>query len=189
MSDVSEILERIQKGESAAAERLLPLVYDELCKLAATYMVREAPGNTLDATALVHEAHVRLVGPDAARWDNQGHFFAAAATAMRRILIERARRKRRIVHGGGRRRQQLHADLVASYQPRCRLPLIRLNCLAQCKGHASFAASDDPGAGLDSSDPAPGRLNRYGLGGGVHRTLVVTAPSIATKNSKLPPEY
>jgi RNA polymerase sigma factor (TIGR02999 family) len=92
MSDVSEILERIQRGEPAAAERLLPLVYDELRELAASYMVREAPGNTLDATALVHEAYMRLVGPDAARWDNQGHFFAAAATAMQRILIECARR-------------------------------------------------------------------------------------------------
>jgi RNA polymerase sigma factor (TIGR02999 family) len=115
MSDVSEILDRIQGGERAAADRLLPLVYDELRKLAAAYMVREAPGNTLDATALVHEAYVRLLGPAAAAsWESRGHFFAAAATAMRRILIERARGKRRNVHGGGRRRLELHADLVAA---------------------------------------------------------------------------
>ena len=87
-------------------------------KLAAVRIAREAPGNTLDATALVHEAYVRLVGSaDAPRWDNRGHFFAAAATAMRRILIERARRKQRIIHGGGRRRQELHPDLVAAPVP------------------------------------------------------------------------
>jgi RNA polymerase sigma factor (TIGR02999 family) len=115
MSGLSEILGRIQKGEPAAAEQLLPLVYDELRKLATSYMVREAPGNTLEATALVHEAYVRLVGRNAAtRWENHGHFFAAAATAMRRILIERARRKRRLLHGGGRQRQELHTDLVAT---------------------------------------------------------------------------
>jgi RNA polymerase sigma factor (TIGR02999 family) len=118
MSGVSEILDRIQKGEPAAAERLLPLVYDELRKLAAAYLLREGPGHTLDATALVHEAYVRLVGPDDdARWENRGHFFAAAATAMRRILVERARRKRRVIHGGGRQRQELHPDLVAAPVP------------------------------------------------------------------------
>jgi RNA polymerase sigma factor (TIGR02999 family) len=118
MSDMSEILERIQKGELAAAERLLPLVYDELRKLAAAYLLREGPGHTLDATALVHEAYVRLVGPDAAaRWENRGHFFAAAATAMRRILIERARHKKRLIHGGGRRSQELRPDLVAAGVP------------------------------------------------------------------------
>jgi RNA polymerase sigma factor (TIGR02999 family) len=118
MSAASEILDRIEKGDPAAAERLLPLVYNELRKLAAAYLVREPSGLTLDATALVHEAYVRLVGPAAAaRWDNAGHFFAAAATSMRRILIERARRKHRIVHGGGRRRQELHPDLVASPVP------------------------------------------------------------------------
>jgi RNA polymerase sigma factor (TIGR02999 family) len=117
MSAVSQILHRIQGGEPAAAEQLLPLVYDELRKLAAAYLVREAPGHTLEATALVHEAYLRLVGPDAAGWDNRGHFFAAAATAMRRILIERARRKRRLLHGGDRKRQELHADLIAAPVP------------------------------------------------------------------------
>src|SRR5882672_8187558 len=98
MSDVTRILSDIAQGDPHAAAQLLPLVYDELRKLAARHMANEAPGHTLDATALVHEAYLRLVGPaDAARWDNRGHFFAAAATAMRRILIERARHKQRIV--------------------------------------------------------------------------------------------
>src|SRR5262249_44171835 len=97
-----------------AAAQLLPLVYEELRKLAAARMMNERADHTLDATALVHEAYLRLVGPaDAIRWANRGHFFAAAATAMRRILIERARRNQRAVHGGGRRREELRTDLVA----------------------------------------------------------------------------
>jgi RNA polymerase sigma factor (TIGR02999 family) len=103
MSNVTRILSAIEQGDRHAAEQLLPLVYDELRKLAAARLAHEAPGNTLDATALVHEAYVRLVRPaDADRWNNRAHFFAAAATAMRRILIERARRKQRHSHGGGR---------------------------------------------------------------------------------------
>jgi RNA polymerase sigma factor (TIGR02999 family) len=118
MKEVTRILSAIDAGDAQAAAQLLPLVYDELRQLAAARMAREAPGNTLDATALVHEAYVRLVGPaDAPRWENRGHFFAAAATAMRRILIERARHKRRIIHGGGRQRQELHPDLVAAPGP------------------------------------------------------------------------
>jgi RNA polymerase sigma factor (TIGR02999 family) len=95
MSDVSQILCDIDKGDSAAAEQLLPLVYEELRRLAARRMSREAPGQTLEPTALVHEAYLRLVRelPDR-RWDSRGHFFAAAAEAMRRILVDRARRKR-----------------------------------------------------------------------------------------------
>ena len=118
MSDVTRILSDVAQGDAHAAAQLLPLVYDELRKLAARHMANEAPGQTLDATALVHEAYLRLVGPaDEARWDNRGHFFAAAATAMRRILIERARRKQRIVHGGDRQRQELHPDLAAAPAP------------------------------------------------------------------------
>jgi RNA polymerase sigma factor (TIGR02999 family) len=123
MNDVSNLLERIRQGEPAAAEGLLPLVYDELRKLAAVRLANEAPGNTLDATALVHEAYLRLVASpqrergEEPRWDSRGHFFAAAATAMRRILIERARRKQRRRHGGGRRRQELRPDLVAAAVP------------------------------------------------------------------------
>ena len=118
MSDVTRILSAIEQGDPTAAEQLLPLVYDELRKLAAARLAREAPGNTLDATALVHEAYVRLVGPaPAGPWDSRGHFFAAAAAAMRRILIDRARHKQRLRHGGGRRRQELRPDLVAAPGP------------------------------------------------------------------------
>jgi RNA polymerase sigma factor (TIGR02999 family) len=118
MSDVTQTLSAIEQGDPSAAEQLLPLVYDELRKLAAATLAHEKPGQTLDATALVHEAYLRLVGQaDEARWDNRGHFFAAAATAMRRILIERARHKQRIIHGGGRKREELHADLVAAPEP------------------------------------------------------------------------
>jgi RNA polymerase sigma factor (TIGR02999 family) len=118
MSDVTRLLEAAASGDRRAAADLLPLVYDELRKLAAIRLAGEAAGNTLDATALVHEAYLRLVGPaDAECWENRGHFFAAAATAMRRILIERARWKQRIVHGGGRQRQELHPDLAAAPAP------------------------------------------------------------------------
>jgi RNA polymerase sigma factor (TIGR02999 family) len=118
MREATRILSAIEQGQPHAAEQLLPLVYDELRQLAAARLAREAPGNTLDATALVHEAYVRLVGPDNTnRWDNRGHFFAAAATAMRRILIERARQKQRLIHGGGRRRQAMDPDLVAAPEP------------------------------------------------------------------------
>ena len=108
MSDVSRILGQIQQGEPSAAERLLPLVYDELRKLAAARLAQEKPGQTLQATALVHEAYLRLVGAGrGSAWDNRGHFFAAAAEAMRRILVEQARRKRRVRHGGGKHRVDL----------------------------------------------------------------------------------
>jgi RNA polymerase sigma factor (TIGR02999 family) len=123
MNDVSELLDRMGQGDPSAAEGLLPLVYGELRKLAAVRLANEAPGNTLDATALVHEAYIRLVAcpqreqGQEPRWDNRGHFFAAAATAMRRILIERARRKQRRIHGGRQRRQELSPDLVAAAVP------------------------------------------------------------------------
>src|SRR5438128_12452847 len=111
MPDVTRLLEAAQAGDRQAAADLPPLVYDELRKLAAARMAAEAPGHTLDATALVHEAYARLVGGGTARdWDGRGHFFAAAAEAMRRILVEVARRKGRARHGGGRRRAE-PADL------------------------------------------------------------------------------
>src|SRR5262249_22063281 len=110
MSDVTHVLSAIEAGDPQAAERLLPLVYDELRKLAAQRLAQEKPGQTLQATALVHEAYLRLVGMDAApHWDGRGHFFAAAAEAMRRILIDQARRKRSHKHGGGLRRLELDA--------------------------------------------------------------------------------
>jgi RNA polymerase sigma factor (TIGR02999 family) len=108
MSDVTQILGQIEDGDGQAAEKLLPLVYDELRKLAAARMAQEASGQTLQATALVHEAYLRLVDTEEARhWDSRGHFFAAAAEAMRRILVENARRKGREKHGGGTRRVAL----------------------------------------------------------------------------------
>src|SRR5262249_7040540 len=98
-------LSAIEQGDPHAAEQLLPLVYSELRKLAAHKMAKEAPGQTLEATALVHEAYLRLVDTEKAQhWDSRGHFFAAAAEAMRRILVEKARRRRRHKHGGGRQR-------------------------------------------------------------------------------------
>ena len=113
MSDVTQILSAIEQGDLHAAERLLPLVYDELRKLATQKLAQEKPGQTLQATALVHEAYVRLVDRETARdWNSRGHFFAAAAEAMRRILIENARRKHADKHGGGRCRIEL-ADAIA----------------------------------------------------------------------------
>src|SRR5262245_32510226 len=108
MSNVTQLLEAAAAGDRAAAADLLPLVYDELRKLAAARLAAERPGHTLDATGLVHEAYLRLVGPAATdRWDGRGHFFAAAAEAMRRILVESARAKGRHRRGGGRARIEL----------------------------------------------------------------------------------
>jgi len=101
MSDVTRILNAIEQGEARAADDLLPLVYDELRLLAARNISQEQPGQTLQATALVHEAYIRLVGDEPASWDNRGHFFSAAAEAMRRILVENARRKKSQKRGGG----------------------------------------------------------------------------------------
>src|SRR5262249_59008428 len=101
MTDVTRILSAIEQGDQHAAEKLLPLVYDELRQLAAQWMAREAPGHTLEATALVHEAYLRLVDATKVQhWNSRGHFFAAAAEAMRRILVENARRKKRRKHRG-----------------------------------------------------------------------------------------
>jgi RNA polymerase sigma factor (TIGR02999 family) len=108
MSEVTRILSAIEQGDPHAAERLLPLVYDELRKLAAQKLAQEQPGQTLEATALVHEAYIRLVDTERAqRWDSRGHFFAAAAEAIRRILVENARRKQALKRGGGRAREAL----------------------------------------------------------------------------------
>ena len=109
---VTELLADIRAGESGAGDELLPLVYDELRKLARARMAREMPGHTLQPTALVHEAYLRLIGPGDIEWDNRGHFFAAAAEAMRRILIDSARRKSRQRHGGELRRTSLRDDSI-----------------------------------------------------------------------------
>jgi RNA polymerase sigma factor (TIGR02999 family) len=175
MNDVSTILDRIQGGEPSAAAELLPLVYDALRKLAAVRLKNEAPGNTLDATALVHEAYIRLVasplGEQGAKphWDNRGHFFAAAAAAMRRILIERARRRRRQVHGGGRKRQELHPDLAAAPEP-----------------DADLLALDAALVKLAQRDPLKGRLVelRYfaGLTGDQAAAVLGISPSSADRH-------
>jgi RNA polymerase sigma factor (TIGR02999 family) len=118
MSDVTQILSQIEDGDSQATERLLPLVYDELRKLAAQKMAQENPGQTLQATALVHEAYVRLVDTDKVQhWNSRGHFFASAAEAMRRILIDRARDKKRLRRGGERQKIDLDEIDIAVNTP------------------------------------------------------------------------
>ena len=118
MTDVTQILSEIEHGDPAAAERLLPLVYEELRKLAAAKLANEKPGQTLQATALVHEAYLRLVDTEKVRaWNSKGHFFAAAAEAMRRILVDNARRKQSIKGGGEHVRVELDDHLVTTGRP------------------------------------------------------------------------
>jgi RNA polymerase sigma factor (TIGR02999 family) len=121
MSEVTRILSGIDRGDPEAAERLLPLVYDELRRLAAQKLAQEKPGQTLQATALVHEAYLRLLGTEDPGWNGRGHFFAAAAEAMRRILVENARRKARLKHGGQLARIPVEALDVAAPEVPCEL--------------------------------------------------------------------
>jgi RNA polymerase sigma factor (TIGR02999 family) len=126
MSDVTRILSQIESGDPTAAEQLLPLVYEELRKLAAAKLVNEKPGQTLQATALVHEAYLRLVKDgNAPAWSNRGHFFGAAAEAMRRILVENARRKARVKHGGGWEQQEFATSQIVA--PAVRDDLLKLD--------------------------------------------------------------
>jgi RNA polymerase sigma factor (TIGR02999 family) len=145
MSDVSRLLSSLEASGPAAAEALLPLVYDELRKLAAARLQDEAPGQTLQPTALVHEAYLRLLGPEgvAVSWDNRGHFFAAAAEAMRRILIENARRKKRQRHGGGVERATVDLERVA--------------CDGECDP-SELLALDEAIAMLERHDPRAAEL-------------------------------
>ena len=114
MSDVTRTLSNLESGDPSAAEQLLPLIYEELRRLAAERLARERPGQTLQPTALVHEAYIRLVGSDHAQdWNSRGHFFAAAAEAMRRILVESALRKKIAKHGGEHKRVELKDDCLA----------------------------------------------------------------------------
>src|SRR5438105_10419433 len=117
MADITPLLHAAAQGEPHAAAQLLPLVYRELRRLAAQQLAREQPGQTLDATALVHEAYLRLWGGQDQEFANRRHFFAAAAEAMRRILVENARRKGRDKHGGGRRREQADLDTLHAGAP------------------------------------------------------------------------
>jgi len=114
MAELTRILQAVERGEENSSERLLPLVYDELRRLAAIKVSHEAQNQTLQPTALVHEAWLRLAADEEARWQNRGHFFAAAAEAMRRILIDRARRKARLKHGGGQMRLDIQ-ELALAY--------------------------------------------------------------------------
>jgi RNA polymerase sigma factor (TIGR02999 family) len=134
MTDVTRVLSAIEAGDPHAAEQLLPLVYDELRRLAAQKLAHEAPGQTLDATALVHEAYLRLVakpegesGGTDPHWDSRGHFFAAAAEAMRRILVERARRKQRLRHGGELQKHPFEENELAIASPVDAIDLLALN--------------------------------------------------------------
>ena len=118
MASISRVLNAIEHGDPHAAEQLLPLVYEELRKLAAQKLAQERPGQTLQATALVHEAYLRLVGGEAdAHWNSRGHFITAAAEAMRRILVENARRKKTRKHGGDQRRADLDLDALVAPGP------------------------------------------------------------------------
>ncbi len=123
MSDITLILSAIEHGDPDAARRLLPLVYAELRQLATEKMAQEKPGQTLQATALVHEVYLRLAWEAVQRWDSRGHFFAAAAEAMRRILVESARHKQRLKHGGGRVREPEPADVACPEKPQRLLAL------------------------------------------------------------------
>ena len=143
MSEVTRILSAIDQGDPQAAEQLLPLVYDELRKLAARKLAQEKPGQTLAATALVHEAYLRLVDNEKAQhWDSRGHFFAAAAEAMRRILVENARRKDRSKHGGG----LIRHDLAAAEQ------------IAEPEVHEDLLALDEALTKFTSVDPQAAQL-------------------------------
>jgi RNA polymerase sigma factor (TIGR02999 family) len=142
MADVTRILSEIEQGDPAAAEKLLPLVYDELRKLAAAKMVQEKPGQTLQATALVHEAYLRLVDVDKAQhWNSRGHFISAAAEAMRRILVDEARKKQSLKRGGGMQRQELIESFLAA-------PEFADDMLALDEALAKLAESDPESAGL-----------------------------------------
>lgn len=143
MSDVTQILCAIEDGDLAAAEQLLPVVYDELRRLAAHRLAHEKPGQTIQATALVHEAYARLVDgtPGARRWENRGHFFGAAAEAMRRILVENARRKGRLKRGGNLERQDLELAELAAPEP-------QEDLLALDEALTKLAATDKQAADL-----------------------------------------
>jgi RNA polymerase sigma factor (TIGR02999 family) len=157
MTDVTSLLSAIEQGDPHAAEQLLPLVYDELRKLAAQKLAQEKPGQTLQATALVHESYLRLVDGDRAQhWNGRGHFFAAAAEAMRRILVEGARRKLRLRHGGELQRQELDALDLSSPQTPDELVAVSeaLDRLAQTNAQAAELVKLRFFAGLTNEEAA-----------------------------------
>lgn len=139
MTDVTRILNAIEQGETKATDNLLPLLYEELRSIAAQKLAQERPGHTLQATALVHEAYVRLIGSTSQNWQNRGHFFSAAAEAMRRILIDNARRKRRVKRGGDHHRIELNEATMAD-QSRSEDLLALDEALTRLDEHDSTAA-------------------------------------------------
>ncbi len=165
MTDVTRILSAIGDGDAGAAEQLLPIVYDELRKLAGRRLAREAPGQTLDATALVHEVYVRLVDVEKVQhWNSRGHFFAAAAEAMRRILVERARRKNAARHGGGRRRVGLDLAVGALEAP-----------------PDDLLALDEALARLDRADPQAAKVVRLRYFAGLTMPDVASALDVSLR--------
>jgi RNA polymerase sigma factor (TIGR02999 family) len=156
MNDITQILSAIEQGDPQATAQLLPLVYDGLRRLAAEKLAQEKPGQTLQPTALVHEAYLRLVDVEnAQQWDSQGHFFAAAAEAMRRILVENARRKQRRKHGGGRTREAGDRDLACPERPQRLLALDEaLDRLATTNSQAAELVSLRYFAGLSNAEAA-----------------------------------
>ncbi len=162
---ITQILEALGRGDRHRAEDLLPLLYDELRRLAGSRMRREKPGQTLQPTALVHEAYLRLIGGKNPGWQNRGHFFAAAAAAMRRILLEAARKKARIKHGGEHQRVDMHESLFAIEQPR-----------------EDIIALDEALTKLEADDPRLGQIVnlRYFAGLTTEETAAALGVSVST---------
>lgn len=168
MSDVTRILSTIEQGDPSAAEQLLPLVYEELRKLAAQRMAHEVPGQTLQATALVHEAYLRLVDNEKAQhWNSRGHFFGAAAEAMRRILIDNARRKKRPKHGGARQRVELDEA-----------------CCLHSAPADDLLALDEALARLASQEPAKAELVKLRFFGGLSLDEAAEAIGVSRATAK-----
>jgi RNA polymerase sigma factor (TIGR02999 family) len=167
MNEVTRILSGIEAGDPHAAAQLLPLVYDELRKLAAQKLAQEKPGQTLEATALVHEAYLRMVDtPEAQQWNSRGHFFAAAAEAMRRILIDDARRKRRPKHGGDRQRMALD------------------EALPQADRHHDLLALDEALTRLAEQEPAKAELVKLRFYAGLSLAEAAACLSISEATAK-----
>jgi RNA polymerase sigma factor (TIGR02999 family) len=167
MSEIAHILRGLEGDDPQTAEQLLPLVYDELRRLAAARLTQEKPGQTMQATALVHEAYLRLVGADAAQpWNSPGHFFAAAAEAMRRILVERARRKRSLKGGGDRRRQDLADIEPAAVEP-----------------NVDLLALDDVLEKLERQDPRKAQLVKLRFFGGLTIEQAARALGVSTSTA------
>src|SRR5215207_7936760 len=168
MSDVTQILNAIEQGDPQAAQQLLPVVYGELRKLAAQKLAHEKPGQTLQATALVHDAYLRLVDVyDAQVWNSRGHFFAAAAEAMRRILVDHARRRQSAKRGGGAEREELHESAIVTQRPA-----------------EELLAVDELLDRLAAIDPAAARLVKLRFFVGLNMSEVAEALGISVRSAQ-----